>query len=86
MGKAQGAVVAEQLASLDQWLLRHEWVRPFAGPVFEMIGLSNMSPAPVRYGFYAGDTRTTLHCSCRRVDRISLWSRSSHRMVTPISL
>ena len=55
MGKAQGAVVAEQLASLDQWLLRHEWVRPFAGPVFEMIGLSNMSPAPVRYGFYAGE-------------------------------
>jgi len=53
---AQKAVVQDQLSCL-RWLLQCRWVRPFAGPVFEMIGLdpSPEKKTPLCYNFYAGE-------------------------------
>jgi len=54
---AQKAVIRDQLHCL-RWLLLRWWVRPFAVPVFEMIGLEfpwREKKPPVPYNFYAGE-------------------------------
>jgi hypothetical protein len=59
LGKAQRDAVGDQIRFLDRWLV-NKWILPFAGPVFEMIGL----PLPSRdgslkhYNFYAGEVKT----------------------------